>query len=329
MPTRVDAHLPNLPSNVEVETGSFINPQGVRLTTFQFGLRDTEHRGVVWLCHGYAAHTIFEWFQPAEPGARHDQWQGSVIQGFVDAGYFVCTLDHQGHGLSEGIDGLKAYVQHFDDLPGESTAYVRDVLLKIPKLYGLPIFLFGISMGGATAVRMAQSNPDFYRGVVLYSPMLSLEQIREKPFCLGLKTKHLLPFAGILNCACPRRALIATVKNTIHPLSQTEFDEDPLTYKGDCRVGTSCAFEQITTRFMAGLLAEMRTPFVTFHCAGDTFTDPLGSRAIFERASTEDKAFVEVGPGKQLDLVMWHALTVEPGHEVVFEHALAWVRERT
>jgi alpha-beta hydrolase superfamily lysophospholipase len=38
-------------------------------------------------------------------------------------------------------------------------------------LAGLPVFLFGLSMGGATVVKMALRNPLAYRGLVLYAPM--------------------------------------------------------------------------------------------------------------------------------------------------------------
>lgn len=329
MAERAGSQLPEVPANVEAVTGQFVNEQGLTLRTFQFGLRGAHRKGVVWLCHGYGAHTVFEWFRPSSPGGRHDQWQGSVIQGLVDAGYLVSTLDHQGHGLSEGIDGLQCFVQRFDDLPEESTEYICDVLLKTPKLRALPLFLFGISMGGATAVRMAQSNPELYRGVVLYSPMLCLEQMKEKPFMLCIKNKELLPIAGLLNHLFPAAALIAPARNTVHPESQEEMDEDELTYSGSVRVGTSLAFEEVTREFMSGGLKEMRTPFVTFHCAADTFTDPLGSKSLLELASADDKSFVEVGPGRDLNLNMWHALTVEPGCDVVFAYALEWIQKRT
>jgi len=57
------------------------------------------------------------------------------------------------------------------------------------QLKGLPIFLFGISMGGATALRLSENNPDRYTGMVTFAPMCSLEKVRKQPIKWCIKNK--------------------------------------------------------------------------------------------------------------------------------------------
>ena len=58
---------------------------------------------------------------------------------------------------SQGANGLRCYFNRFDDLAEESLGCLRALLADDSFSKGpLPVFLFGISMGGATAVRMAQ-----------------------------------------------------------------------------------------------------------------------------------------------------------------------------
>jgi len=321
--------FPSLPKAVEFTPGTFMNPQGIKLKTFRWGLRGATYKGIVWLCHGYGGHTIFEWFMPAMPGQPHNQWDSSVPKGFVEAGYLVCTLDHQSHGHSEGARGLRCFVERgFDDFTNEAIANLISVSQE-PALSSLPIFLFGVSMGGATAVRMAQTMPSMFRGMVLYSPMLSLEEVKKQKLVAGIRNRHLAPLVDSLNRLCPTLPIGKAARNTIHPECQTEFDEDPFTYSQDCRVRVAKAFQDVTNWFLAGGLRELRTPFITFHSVKDTFTDPLGSQTLLEMAEVEDKTYLKVGLGQDVDVDIWHALNAEPGHEEVFNSALAWIQQRS
>mmetsp|Transcript_65610 Transcript_65610/g.186119 ORF Transcript_65610/g.186119 Transcript_65610/m.186119 type:complete len:332 (-) Transcript_65610:100-1095(-) len=325
-----DIPLPSVPDDVEFCTEFFTNPQGLKLQAYRFGQRRGGHKGVVWLNHGYASHTIFEWFLPAKEGEPHDMWSGSILDILVSAGYLVCTLDQQSMGRSEGLHGLVCYMDKFDDLPEENLAYLNTVLLKDPEVQRLPLFILGISMGGATSVRMAQMQPHLFRGVVLLAPMLSLEEVKKKQVFCCIRNGHLMPVAGVLSRLLPTVAIAKGQKNTLHPLSQKEADDDPLCYHGDVRNRCARCFQNVTDYFMSGGgLREMRTPFVTIHSARDTFTDPAGSQRLLNMAEVEDKTYLKVGPGLDLDLNMWHCLTGEPGYDVVFEKILEWFGKRT
>lgn len=171
----------DVPSDVLFRRGTYMS-KGLSLATFSFQKKDHPLKAVIYLAHGYASHTCFDWLLPAQLGTRHELYQGSVLEGLVDAGFAVRALDHTGHGLSEGAP--RCYFERYQDLVDEAQGYLRNEVRKEPECANLPVFLFGLSMGGATVVRMALQAPDDYKGLVLYAPMLSLRCV--KP-CSALK----------------------------------------------------------------------------------------------------------------------------------------------
>ena len=60
------------------------------------------------------------------------------------------------------------------------------------------------------------------------------------------------------------------------------------------------------TSYIMQNLKRITLPFVTFHSDGDTMTDPDGSRALYDQASSEIKEY-ENCPGS------WHILITSQG----------------
>ena len=209
------AALAFLPNTVKYETSVFVNPQGLKLQSYRFRACQKRPQAVVFMCHGYTAHTIFEWLVASEPGGLHDCWDNSVLQGLVQAGFAVHALDQQGHGQSEGARGLRCFFESFSHLPMENEAYIREVVLKDSEMHGLPLFLFGISMGGATAVRMHQLEPTAFSGMVLYSPMLSLELVRKERVACCIRNAHLEPFAACMGSCMPTLPIAKAARNLV------------------------------------------------------------------------------------------------------------------
>jgi acylglycerol lipase len=322
---------PSVPDDVELTEGTFTNAQGMQLATFSWclkprGLLGTAPRpkGIVLLLHGYGSHTFFEWMHAPAPGEPHTKFTGTVIEGCVRDGWAVHAIDHQGHGQSEGA---RAYFERFTHLADEASAYV-DMLLSGDRWRGLPVFLWSVSMGGATALTMARRDPDKYAGLVLYAPMISLEQVHNQEVLPGIKNGHLRFLVHLLSAILPTVPIAKAARNTVHPKAQEEFDTDPLCWHGNVKNRLSKEFLDVSDDFLGGGLAEISTPFVTYHSEKDTLTDPYGSQRLFDLASTGDKAYIRVGAGLDLDAEIWHALACEPGHEKIREHALAWIGAR-
>lgn len=81
-------------------------------------------------------------------------------------GVLLAGHDHQGHGRSEGypvdIDSFDSYVA---DLIQHSKAMQR-------ARPGIPLFLFGHSMGGEIAILTAHAAPSLYVGALFSAPAI-------------------------------------------------------------------------------------------------------------------------------------------------------------
>ncbi|MCD8342320.1 MAG: alpha/beta hydrolase [Clostridiales bacterium] len=93
---------------------------------------------------------------------------------FLQAGYAVAMPEHRGHGHSfRPVKDLKlTHVERFDDYVEDFLFFFRQVVQ--PKAEGLPIFLYGHSMGAAVALRAVEENPTLpVQKLVLSSPMIA------------------------------------------------------------------------------------------------------------------------------------------------------------
>jgi len=309
-----------VPDTVEYETNTFTNLQGLKLQSFYFRARDRDSLGVVFMCHGITAHTTWEWLLSSEPKGLHNCWQGSVLQGLVDAGYVVYALDQQSHGYSEGARGLRCFFERFSDLRDENDAFVREVVLKDSRTQGLPLFLFGQSMGGAVAVQMSTASPELYQGMVLYAPMLCVPKVN-------------IMLAAIVKC------ILALVDN-VAPVwrftprqkgpAKDGREKDPLVYRSGMRVRVARECIKATQAFMTSDLSSVGVPFLVMHSVADPATNSRGSQELFEKATCLDKTYLKVGPGLDIEGDgTVHALSYESGHDLVLSSALKWLLQRT
>ncbi|MFF2483399.1 alpha/beta hydrolase [Paenibacillus sp. NPDC058071] len=119
-------------------------------------LPDTDEsllQGAVVLLHGMGEH-----------GERY----AHVAERLTDAGFAVLAMDQQGHGLSEGRRGHLSSIQ---DAADNASLLIEEAAERHP---GLPLFLYGHSMGGNVALNCALRNKPEIAGLVLTSPWLRL-----------------------------------------------------------------------------------------------------------------------------------------------------------
>jgi lysophospholipase len=251
-------------------------------------------RAVVYVCHGHAEHL-----------GRYSH----LITALTSHGYAVYGQDHRGHGRSSGE---RALVMRFDDFVDDFRLLTERAHREHPEL---PQVLIGHSMGGLIAIRYALKYGDDLNALVTSGPALVIDEgTSPSKRRIGKVVARLVP-AGPLPRGQSDEDLLTT-----DPDVRLQFGLDPLTHHGPTRIRT--AVEMLWAGEDARRkLGRIRMPLLAMHGANDTLTFPSGTRALFERASSEDKT-LKLWPG------MKHEIFNEPDRREVIRFMLDWIDVR-
>lgn len=318
-----------------LETDSFVNADGLRIGTYRWAATATasgpgERKGVVWGLHGVGSYALYNFLKrvdydasaPGYEGATFHAlaYRGSWVETFNNAGFDVVAMDLASYGRSEGARGLRYYAERFED-------HVRD-LRQYRELIAAdaaadPVFMLGVSYGGCAAVRVVQeeeaagaAGATAIAGVVLLSPMLSLEKVKTRPV-----NKFLLPVSQLLSQLIPTWRL-AQPEPHPHAEMQAHYESDPANEVGDSRV-------RVATECLAAVdaarenVADVKCPLLVFHSKNDLLTDPEGSQWFVEHAASEDKQLRLLE-----DPYTFHQLMHEPSNLAIKDEVLSWLNKQ-
>ncbi|WP_308636384.1 alpha/beta hydrolase [Paenibacillus silvisoli] len=248
-------------------------------------------KAVVCLVHGMGEHV---------GRYRH------VAEMFTEDGYAVFGFDQLGHGQTEGRRG---HTPSFEALLIGVDAMLAEARQRFP---GLPLFLYGHSMGGNVTLNYALRRKPKLDGVIVTGPWLMLA-FNPPPLQLLI--------ARIVNRLFPtysnNRPMVGD-HLTSDPVMIKRYQEDPLGHGN------------ITARFFlsvqqAGLwalkhAAEWRLPLLLLHGGTDKVTSIKASRQ-FAEAAGKSCSFME-WPG------MKHELHNELDRDAVFDVVREWLDKR-
>ncbi len=133
------------------------SPTGAKISVRHQRAQD-DPKAIFLLSHGLAEHSL-----------RYNEFAGF----FAARGYHFYGFDHRGHGLTIAPD---AEMGRFAKRDGEAKVLVD---LKRVREHaearhpGLPVILFGHSMGGVIAARAAEFEPHAYRGLCVWNSQLN------------------------------------------------------------------------------------------------------------------------------------------------------------
>ncbi len=249
-------------------------------------------RAALVVTHGYAEHS--ERYAPfAEFLTRH--------------GIAVYALDHRGHGRSEGERAnIKVFREFVHDL-SRFTEYVREQHPNPPR------FLLGHSMGGAVAAQLVLERPHQVEGVVLSAPYLQ-NATKVSPL--------LLRMSGLVSRFLPG---LPTLKLDTGLLSRDKtiveaYNSDAAVYTGGtkARIGSEML---AAGKYVLERSQNIKLPMLVLHGSADGIADPAGSKALFERVTSEDKTL-------KLYDGFYHEILNEPGKQEVYEDVLEWLMAR-
>jgi alpha-beta hydrolase superfamily lysophospholipase len=283
---------------MQQQKGYLIGQLGLRLSYAQWA-SEGEPKALALLVHGYGEHS-----------GRYLH----LIEALNQHGYAVFTIDHRGHGESEGE---RACVEQFDYFVDDLHLLVGNIkeAYPIPRTSGdaLPLFMIGHSMGGLIATRYALAHEAELRGLVLSGAALQVGD-DVSPFLKAI-SKWLAKLI-------PNTAIFANPENALSrdPEVERRFDADPLCYKG--KVKARMGYEMmIASEDARARMAQLSLPLLIMHATDDQLTNPAGSQEFYEQARSQDKT-----------LKLWqdykHELFNELEKEQVIDFMIEWLDER-
>ena len=239
------------------------------------------------LIHGYGEHS-----------GRYLPW----VERFVAAGYRVASLDHRGHGKTTGVK--RGEVDSFDSLVDDLSAYVDAVRCE------RPLFLYGHSMGGLAATRLAERGDERFAGIVLTGPALAVADAIPSV---------LVKVANVVGKLAPKLPTIQLDGNAISRVQEVRdaYDADPLNFRGKMTAGTG---RELNVNFAAAhaQAARISVPLLVLHGEADALAAVEGSRNLVTEVSSTDVT-LRTWPGA------FHELHHEPERDEVFEVVSDWL----
>lgn len=258
----------------------------------QSWLPDGEVRTAIVLVHGAAEHS-----------GRYPHLVGRL----VPEGHAIHALDHRGHGRSEGP---RALIEKMDHAVSDVDTLVDLARAAHP---GVPLVMFGHSMGGGLALQYALRHQHKLDGLVLSAPVTLIEA----PAALRLTVRTLskvAPRAGVVQ--------VSAAGISRDPDEVRRYDGDELVYRGKLPARTVAELADLCESFPQNL-QRLTLPLLVLHGTADTIVAPKGSHTVVELAGSTDKKL-------SLYEGYFHELHNEPPAERAkpLDELAAWLEQR-
>ncbi|HPH94912.1 MAG TPA: lysophospholipase [Anaerolineaceae bacterium] len=230
-----------------------------------------------------------------------------LAKAFNNAGFAVFTGDLRGHGQSEGSRGyIPSYAQVMDDI----TTFMDAARARFP---GLPVFLYGHSMGGNFVINYGLQRKPAIKGLIASGPALKTAEVPAP--------KKLI--ADLLNALAPSLSMDNGLE--LDALSHvpeviSKYQQDPLVHKKiSARLGVSLLKQgewaiEHAAEFPAAI------PLLVMHGASDRICLPEGSKLF--TAKVKGDVTLKLWEGS------YHEIHNEANQEEVFAYAIAWMEQR-
>ncbi len=248
-------------------------------------------RAVIVLVHGLGEHS-----------GRYDH----AVARLLGEGYAIHTLDHRGHGRS---DGSRAFIEDIDHAVADVDTLVDRAVAAQP---GVPVFMLGHSMGGLISVRYALAHQDRLAGLILSATLAQLDAVPR-----GLEL-----VARALSVIAPRAPLIAIDHGLVSrdPAVVEAYRSDPLVHHGKVPARTAVQLADAVERFPSTVGA-ITVPTLILYGTADALCTPAGSVMLGERIGAVDKT-VHAYDG------LFHEILNEPERDTVLDDIVGWLDTR-
>ena len=254
-------------------------------------LPDGEPKATLVLAHGAGEHL-----------GRYEH----VAKRLTDGGFVVHALDHRGHGRSEGS---RADLGSMDAVVADLQALIALARSERPDLQ---LFLLGHSMGGCIALEYALRHQDEIDGLILSSPVASL----------NAASRFEREASKLLSRVVPRLGIHSVDSGLVSrdPEVVTAYDEDPLVHHGKLPARTVGELTRAVESF-PDRIPSLTVPLLVFHGSADEITEPAGTERVHSLAGSTDKSIV-IFDG------LYHETMNEPEQDEVLDQVVEWLEKR-
>jgi alpha-beta hydrolase superfamily lysophospholipase len=272
------------------QQGELQGAGGLSLFT-QAWLPDDDPSAVVVLAHGAGEHS-----------GRYSH----VAARFTAEGLALHTLDHRGHGRS---DGPRAYIDRLANAVSDLDLLVDEASEQHP---GRPLFMLGHSMGGCLAIAYALEHQDRLDGLLLSAPLAALETASAATRIVGKLLSSFAPRVGVFGVD---PSLVSRDPDVVRA-----YEEDPLVHHGKLPARTVGELAAAVEGFPARV-SELQLPLLVMHGTGDRIVPVAASLMVHDGALSEDKR-LELYDG------LYHEILNEPEQRRVMDDATSWIHAR-
>jgi len=268
--------------------GFFKGVRGAKIS-YQYWLPDGDPRAVILIAHGLAEHS-----------GRYT----NVVDHFVPHGYAIYSLDHLGHGRSEGT---RVYVKRFSDFTNVLGEYLEMIEKWQP---GKPIFLLGHSMGALIAAVFLLDHQSAFTGAILSGPSVVV------PKNISRLTIFM---ARILSALAPKLGVMSLDAEAISRDREVvrAYIDDPLVYNG--KTTARLAYELLKAmQRVTEEASRITLPMMILQGGADRLVDPNGARILHDTVGSSDKT-LKVYDG------LYHEVYNEPERDLVLNDVETWL----
>ncbi|MEM5947766.1 lysophospholipase [Spirochaetia bacterium 38H-sp] len=250
--------------------------------------KNPKNRAIVFICHGIGEHS------------------GNFVElgGLIaDAGYMVIAPDHYGHGQS---GGKKGYIPSWETFRNE----IKLILSK-ENADGMPVILYGHSMGATIVLDYFIRNQENIGGAVVTAPALSLDGVS------GIK-KLLGRFMAKIKPDFQLESGLDTSYLTKDKDMMARLFSDPLAH-GKATPRLMLEIEEVIN-YCHENANKIEKPILIMQGEKDRIVSPEATKSFFSNIKTEDKTLILVPNGM-------HKIEHDTEREESIEKILNWLKK--
>ena len=268
--------------------------QTIKLKTYCNYKPDTIPIAILFIFHGLGGHSNID--------------SAHIANYLVGEGYFVCSLDHREHGLSENDLG---YVRNFSDLIDDASKFILLTEIYIEQKFNIkiPKFMCGSSMGGMIAHYVSKLHN--FQGIIYNAPC----------FNVAMKCFPKMIIKSIA-CMCPGSNIPRSYGNLLskNPMI-IDIRNCPIMTARRVRFGTLNSLLQKCQGFSTDLNKSHEKSFVIIAGGVDKLVSLDAIINYYENSNVEDKS-IWLYPN------MWHVSFLEVEVYDIMPRLNIWMKKR-